>query len=364
MKKSNIQIKFQKSPLRYASCWEDAEVLLKALNIQANDSILSIGSGGDNTFSILSKSPKHVVCIDANPVQLFLIELKKAAFHALDHQEFLQFLGFRKSTKRIELFEKLKPMLTKECANYWLANIQCIKHGVIYSGKFEKYLRLFSNKVLPLIHRKPEVLGLLSKKDSRRQLQFYQERWNNRRWRFLFKLFFSQWLMGLLGRDPSFFKEVKVPVGQSLFLRAENYLSSVLCQRNEYLNYILTGSFGELLPHYARKENFESIKQNLQKLHLKNKFITEIESEQAFNKFNLSNVFEYLDQTEFEKHIKKLNQVSKPNAILVYWNLFVSRNISTNDSRYLDINQNSCNLETADKCFFYEHLRINQFNND
>ncbi len=39
------------SQIRYAQCWEDADVLLDALDVQAGDTCLSIASAGDNSLS-------------------------------------------------------------------------------------------------------------------------------------------------------------------------------------------------------------------------------------------------------------------------------------------------------------------------
>ncbi|MBX9450241.1 MAG: BtaA family protein [Taibaiella sp.] len=44
--------------IRYANCWEDADILLKGLHPAKGSSILSIGSAGDNSFSLLSTQPR------------------------------------------------------------------------------------------------------------------------------------------------------------------------------------------------------------------------------------------------------------------------------------------------------------------
>ena len=119
------------SYLRYANCWEDPDVLLSALNVQFSDSVISIGSAGDNTFSILSKSPKKVIAVDVNEVQLYLIELKKACFIKLNHTEFLDFLGFNKCDSRKILFEKIRKELSVEALNYWELNYKMIRDGII-----------------------------------------------------------------------------------------------------------------------------------------------------------------------------------------------------------------------------------------
>ena len=42
------------SRIRYAQCWEDADVLLDALDVQPGDTCLSIASAGDNSLALLS----------------------------------------------------------------------------------------------------------------------------------------------------------------------------------------------------------------------------------------------------------------------------------------------------------------------
>ena len=45
------------SIIRYAQCWEDADVLLAGLAVQPGDVCLSIGSGGENSLSLLTRDP-------------------------------------------------------------------------------------------------------------------------------------------------------------------------------------------------------------------------------------------------------------------------------------------------------------------
>ncbi len=63
------------SHIRYAQCWEDADVLLEALDVQPGDTCLSIASGGDNTLALLTRQPGRVVALDLNPAQLACLRL-------------------------------------------------------------------------------------------------------------------------------------------------------------------------------------------------------------------------------------------------------------------------------------------------
>ena len=55
------------SILRYAQCWEDADVLLAALEPRPEHSVLSIASAGDNTLSLLASGAHraHDACLGA-----------------------------------------------------------------------------------------------------------------------------------------------------------------------------------------------------------------------------------------------------------------------------------------------------------
>src|SRR5437763_16682991 len=47
------------SGIRYAQCWEDADILLAALEPGPGKRCLSIASAGDNTLALLSRNPER-----------------------------------------------------------------------------------------------------------------------------------------------------------------------------------------------------------------------------------------------------------------------------------------------------------------
>ncbi len=81
--------------LRYANCWEDADILVRALAPLEGARCLSIASAGDNSFSLLARGAAHVLAVDLSPAQIALVALKAAAFRGLDHGALLEFLGVR-----------------------------------------------------------------------------------------------------------------------------------------------------------------------------------------------------------------------------------------------------------------------------
>lgn len=348
--------------IRYANCWEDADILIKGLSPTPNSKILSIGSAGDNSFSLLTTDPQVVVAVDVNKIQLYLIELKKACIQHLSYEELLAFLGFRPSDKREQVFNQVKQHLSEEVRNYWQKNIDQIQQGIISQGKFEKYFQLFSGKILPWIHSNSKTEKLLSAKTAAEQKEFYDSTWNSWRWRLLFKIFFSKYIMGKYGRDPEFLKEVKVPVGEHIFNKAGKHLQSIGAQNNFILRYNLTGSFGNLLPHYLQPENYTKVKANLHKLEVLEGYAEDaIKKFGSFHCMNLSNIFEYMDTGLFTKTAQQLIDATEKGGKLAYWNLMVPRRISkvfTEKTAYQE--SLSKQLSEADKGFFYNQFIIDQ----
>lgn len=342
--------------LRYANCWEDADVLLEALSINENDEVLSIGSAGDNTFSILSQNPKCVVAVDLNLPQLHLIDLKKAAFQVFDHATFLKFLGFHHCESRLDLYSQLLEHLSEDAKHFWNQNAELIQNGVIYSGKFERYFETFRRKVLPYIHPKKRVQELFREKTESEQNSFFDKKWNSLRWRLLFKIFFSKFVMGRLGRDPAFLKQVDVNVSDFILSQSKNCIRNKKVQENYFLEFILAGEFNIGLPHYARKENFESIKLNIHKLEIKQGYVEQISG--TFSKFNLSNIFEYMDESTFKKTMEELHKMGQKNTRYAYWNLMVNRQLHVYDQFQKSSDWSPSTSQLIDKCFFYKSVHL------
>lgn len=345
--------------IRYANCWEDAEILLTALKVEPGERVFSIGSAGDNSFSLLTSDPEFVLAVDINTVQLKLIELKKACFLTLDHVSFLEFLGFRTCDNRKELWKIVQKALAKEDVDFWNQRWEEIEDGVIYQGKFEKYFQMFRKRVLPFIHSKKCVNQLLIEKDAKAQKDFFNDKWNTWRWRMLFKIFFSKFIMGRLGRDPKFLKEVDISVSNYILGRAKNKLSSVACQKNYLLHFIMKGYFDLPLPHYARKENYAIIKSRVDRLQTFHGLAEQAFIEhQEFDKFNLSNIFEYMDSELFKTVSQNLVDNGTEKARYAYWNLMVPRFMSSVISGLHFDDQLSSELGDIDKGFFYSNFRV------
>ena len=70
--------------IRCGQSWEDADVLLAALDLQPRDRVACVCSGGDSALTLLGAGAEQVVAIDPNPDQiacLALASMKRSAEH-------------------------------------------------------------------------------------------------------------------------------------------------------------------------------------------------------------------------------------------------------------------------------------------
>lgn len=345
--------------IRYANCWEDAELLLHGLRPKVGARIMSIASAGDNSLSLLTTAPSLVCAVDLSHPQLFLTELKRTAFAQFDYQDVLRFLGFRHSDERWKLYQSLKPFLQVSTQEYWDAHQKVIETGVIEHGKLENYFRLFAKRVLPLIHSKKRIAELLQSKSPEAQATFYENTWNSWRWRMLFRLFFSKTVMGRKGRDPEFLRQVEGPVHEMIFQQAERHLKNPAVSENPFLQRILRGSYGDLLPHYVQENQFETIVKNLDSLEIRHGYIHEVATEKdQIDAFNLSDIFEYMDQQTFIHVSESLISAAAPRATFAYWNLMAPRKISQIVKN--SVQPIAVNFNRPDHGFFYRAFYADQ----
>jgi S-adenosylmethionine-diacylglycerol 3-amino-3-carboxypropyl transferase len=346
------------SRIRYAQCWEDADVLLEALDIQPGSTCLSIASAGDNALAMLSKGPRKVIAVDISPAQLVVLELRVAAFRELRHPEVLALVGSVGSHNRIELYRRCRKHLSTTARNYWDRRPEMIEGGIGSAGRFENFFHIFRTRVLPLIHNRRVAEQLLARKSRSERTRFYETEWNTIRWRTLFRVFFSRLVLGRLGRDPEFFRYVEGDVAERILQRVRYALTELDPAANPYLQWIFTGQHSnDSLPFSLRPENFEAIRAHLDHLEWRCCSLEQFleSSHDAFDAFNLSDVFEYISWQNYERLLRLLIQAGKPGARLAYWNMLVPRSRPESLASFLKpLTRLSDSLFQRDKAFFYD----------
>jgi len=323
--------------LLFAQSWEDPELDIEALQIQPSDRILVVTSGGCNALSLLTTGPREMIAIDMNPVQSWLMELKLAGIRTLSHDEYLRLLGVRfleepspNHNTSIEVYGKVRGDLSPAARSFWDCNQKMISHGVLQSGRYELYLRVF-RRLLRAIQGGATVRELMNQSLDMQQ-NFYHSQWDRTAWRLFFRIFFSRQVLGGRGLDPEFFKYVESigPFGEHWRRLAEHVLTDLPIRDNYFVAQICFGSYlnRTAVPRYLHPRYFETLKHHAGRVRIiteeLEKFLRKTDSE-CVDKFALSNVFEWVDEPNFHQMLLYIWRVATPGAKLCYRNLLVRR---------------------------------------
>ncbi|HVC94002.1 MAG TPA: DUF3419 family protein [Pirellulales bacterium] len=349
--------------IRYANCWEDAEILCEALRPRVGTRVLSIASAGDNSLALLAQGAQ-VVAADLSIAQLACLDLRRAAFRRLNYEPLLGFLGVLPADDRLATYARLERDLSPQARLFFSDRRAQIAGGIIHAGRFEAYFRKFRDWVLPLVHSRATLRRLLEAKDLDARKRFFSGTWNNRRWRILFRLFFSRFLMGRLGRDPEFFRYVEGSVSGRILQRAEYALTVLPTHDNPFLDYIAHGNFVRTLPPYLHPEKFEAIRSGLEGLTLFHGSIEQAGREHGaggFDGFNLSDIFEYLDADTSCRLYRELVDLARPGARFAYWNTLVARSCPADlIGRVRPLKELAHELFARDRAFFYSNFEVDE----
>ncbi len=358
--------------LRYAQLWEDADVLTAAFATGSDElaakqtnrprnTLVSICSAGDNALALLTLDPQRVVAIDLSKVQIAALQLRMGAYRNLAHHEFLQLMGSQPSDQRDALLQRALQDCDTETSAFWNSNKDLvIQHGAAGAGKFEKYFRVFRRYMLPLAHNKKTINELFVSRSAVAREKFITQRFITWRWRLLLKLFFSNTMMGALGRDKAFFDHVEGSLSDHVASRVHH--AAVTCDPvdNPYLQWIFLGRHTTALPMAWRAEHYQTIRERLDRISIIHGSIEEwVDSGEKADGFNLSDIFEYMSPDVFETVYEQLLSASNLDARLVYWNMMVPRRVPQRHAEKINT-QSSLEdaLKLKDKAFFYSDFVI------
>lgn len=352
----------------YANCWEDPQIDRKAFAIEHDDVIFSITSGGCNVLTFLLDNPKKVISLDLNPHQNYMLELKIAAFKILSYDELIQFIGVKDSGIRSQLYKTLRSELSTACLDYWDNHPDYIENGIIHSGRYERYMRLLG-KTVKFLFSYNLIDKFFNESDGQRRAAIYREEWNSMTWNVLKRILMSRFTMSLLF-DKAFFKylEENFSFSNHFESKFKSALTQLPVRENYFLSYILRGKFdAEVgLPMYLRKENFQHIKKNLNKIEIITnscqKYFDSL-PDNYISKFNFSNIFEWISEDEFKELLNTTIRVARDKAVLTYRNLLVHRERPLSLSSIINSQKETAEeLHRQDLSFIYNNYVVEQIN--
>lgn len=351
---------YDKFPIRYANCWEDSENVLHTAPRGAR--MLSICSGGDNTLALLLKQPREILAFDTNIYQIYMLQLKVAAIKYLDYDEVLILLGIKDGEAKA-IFQKLKNKMEPDAFSFFDQHPEFFEQGLINIGKFEHYFQLFTKYICPLFASHNTLQRFAYMNGIEQQKAFYKSKINNRRLRVVFSIFFGFKTMGKFGRDKNYYDHVpendKRNNAQDIKRRFDYGVSHIVNNSNPYLHYILLNRFREeYLPTYLQPKNYQIIKNNLSIItYLHGSLLDVVEQ---YDYFNLSDIFEYMSGTDYQKNLQHLAKISSRDAIVVYYNMQNSRYINEQNGSFRKLTDKSIEGFERNRAYFYRDFLVYQ----
>ena len=284
---NNIMYKWITNSYLYNFSWEDSDVDQHFLNINANDTLLCITTGGDNILNYLQHNPKKIVSLDLNKHQNYLLKMKIALIRVCEQHEYLEIIG-KPCDNSYALFctkfdqIQTDQLLEADCLAYWIEN-KHIMRNFIYSGAsgFLAYylLKFFTFFMIPIYEIQMED-------DLERQIQWYNKH-ESRIHKFINVMMFFQYpITQLQGVPKSQLEKQGDLTAKTKKIFKDIFTKSLLSQNPFYYPYI----FGEMtddccLP-YMKKGKYEIVKGNLDAIEMHTTTMNDFLSQNVDNKFD------------------------------------------------------------------------------
>ncbi|HWA97748.1 MAG TPA: BtaA family protein, partial [Pirellulales bacterium] len=260
--------------LVYNTCWEDPRLDREALALGPNDRLMMITSAGCNALDYLLAGAGQVHCVDLNPRQNALLELKVAGIRRLEFEDFFCMFGQGNWEPAAAAYrDVLRSELSPTSRRYWDRHIEFFngqgRRRSFYfrgtSGYFAWLMNVYIDRVSKL---RPCVEAMLAADGVREQQAIYASL-KPRLWRG-----FVRWLirrdstLALLGVPRLQRQQLERDHQGGIAHFVENCVESVFTQipmaDNYFWRVYLTGSYSPTCcPEYLKPDNFQRLRAGL-----------------------------------------------------------------------------------------------------
>lgn len=303
---------------------EDAKTEFRALDIKDGDRLLVICGAGEMPLNLLAMADVDIVAADISIHQIRLAKLKLAAALTLDGISAARFLGYKAAAARFrrEMWPRVKERLDDKTAAFWVRHAGVLENGAIGQGRFEKFLSKVNGFGLFVLGKK-RVIGLFENSAIEEQRDYFDRRIDTARLKLIFKIAFSKKVYGRKGLDPqALIHSEQTDMAAQFFGRFRDFCTSNHARSNYFLQYTLFNDllFDDALPEFLSAEGLERVRANHGKLRFFHGDITEAlsaEGGEAFSKFQLSNLSDWLEEKEHARLLFLLSEKAPPGAKIV-----------------------------------------------
>jgi S-adenosylmethionine-diacylglycerol 3-amino-3-carboxypropyl transferase len=256
--------------LVYTTCWEDPAVDRQALALGPDDTVVVITSAGCNALDYALLGPRRIHCVDANPRQNALLELKLAGIRALDFEDFFAIFGTGHHAGFETLYRReLRMQLSPYAQGWWDRHADWFtsKRGSFY---FHGLSGIVVRGVRAWLRTRPRLreslLALLDARSLGEQQRIYDEQVEPQLWnRFVNWIIARPMTMNLLGvpHPQRRLVEAQHRAGIAGYIReaVSHVFRQLPIADNYFWRVYLTGQYRpDCCPEYLKADNFARLK--------------------------------------------------------------------------------------------------------
>jgi S-adenosylmethionine-diacylglycerol 3-amino-3-carboxypropyl transferase len=284
-----------------------------------------ITSAGDNAFDYLLDSPNSIDCVDINPYQTSLFDLKYALFKNGLHSKLQDLFLTGSSENYLSIFKDIEPYLRNDSINYWNTRKKWFSHDKGFytqglTGKFAKILNfLIDTKGL-----KSSINALVYEKDFNTRKEIFENKIEPVLWKGFSKHFWkSDLILGLAG-IPKTQSSGMVDLNEYMRKTLYNLFVNQGAHDNYFWRIYLEGFYSKnCCPNYLKEEHFKIISSQLHKLSHSTSTVTEFLnlSEKKYSHFVLLDHQDWLignETDQLEKEWIAILKSAKPTAKVLF----------------------------------------------
>lgn len=317
--------------LVYNTCWEDPRCDRQLMDLEADSQVVMITSAGCNALDYLLDQPATIHCVDVNPRQNALLDLKLAAIQSANYEDLYQLFGHGKHADIQSLYNnQLRASLSQPASQeYWDGHLHFFSGSGVRksfyhystSGTFawiaQQYMKA-QRKLYNLVRQLFEAESL------DRQAAIYYEIEKK-----LFTPFIEWWVnrhlaMCLVGVPSSQQKLFVAQYERGALGFIQKCLKRVFTEQSIHDNYFwrlyLHGRYSvDCRPAYLEKDNFELLKTQSRKIQLNTTTISQFlkSNPGQYSHFVLLDHQDWLaanNQAALEEEWELILQNSRPGA--------------------------------------------------
>lgn len=273
------------SKLIYNTCWEDAAIDRRLMQLDGDSRIVMITSAGCNALNYLLDSPREIHCVDVNSKQNALLHLKLAAAAKLEHEDFFKLFGEGRHENYLPVFDFLKDSMPEYAVEFWR------QHMNYFSGKGLRksfYYHGAAGNVALLIHHylklRKELRGLLcailesNSLDEQRELyaRIEPEFWTQ----FIKLLVANPVVLAMLGVPRPQIQIIRntYPGGIPAYIKDKlrHVFTELPARENYFWRVYIRGEYTPACcPDYLKKENYAQLQANIKRVRVYNSTVTD-----------------------------------------------------------------------------------------